>query len=187
MATEEAIFDLALKEGSFELRDYLPRVVAEVTVTGTQQEASRKGFRKLAGYIFGGNSGARQIAMTSPVSKTNSGQKIAMTAPVSQIGSGGEWVVRFTMPAAIALADLPTPNDPSVTLKTVPAERLAVVRFSGLAGEASVADETKKLLAGIQAHRLEVTGAIAQARYNPPWTPWFLRRNEVMIPVGVVA
>ncbi len=187
MATEEAAFNLVLKEGAFELRDYLPRIVAEVTVTGTQQEAGRKGFRKLAGYIFGGNTTARRIEMTTPVSKVRSGQKIAMTAPVSQIAEGGEWVVRFTMPAAIDLADLPTPNDPSVTLKTMPAERLAVIRFSGLARETSVTGETRKLQACVQSHGLEVTGAVSQARYDPPWTPWFLRRNEVMVPVRMAA
>jgi len=188
MATEEPKFTLALKDGAFELRDYPALIVAEVTVTGTQQEASRAGFRKLAGYIFGGNAGAKRIAMTTPVTKARigatSGQKIAMTAPVTQTGDKGDWAVRFTMPAGLALADLPQPNDPGVTLKTLPAMRCAVVRFSGLSGEAAVAGQTAKLLALVAARRLAPTGPVTQARYNPPWTPWFMRRNEVMVPVG---
>jgi len=183
MATEEPKFTLALKEGAFELRDYPALTVAEVTVTGDQREASRAGFQMLAGYIFGGNAGRDRIAMTTPVTKSRTGEKIAMTAPVTQIGARGDWVVRFTMPAEMALADLPQPNDPAVSLKTLPATRFAVARFSGLAGEAAVVDETAKLLAFVAARHLAPSGPVTQARYNPPWTPWFMRRNEVMVPV----
>lgn len=186
MATEEPKFTLALKEGAFELRDYPALIVAEVTVTGDQQEASRTGFRKLVNYIFGGNTSAKRIAMTSPVTKARTGQKIAMTAPVTQIGAKGGWVVRFTMPANLAMNDLPQPNDPEVTLKTLPATRYAVFRFSGLAGEAKVAATTAKLLSNVKAHSLTATGSIALARYDPPWTPWFIRRNEILVPVGAV-
>jgi len=184
MATEEPKFTLALQDGAFELRDYPALTVAEVTVTGDQQQASRAGFRKLAGYIFGGNKGARRIAMTTPVTKARTGDKIAMTAPVTQIGAGGEWVVRFTMPADMVLADLPQPDDPAVRLLTLPASRMAVVRFSGLAGEAAVAGQTAQLLAFVAGRHLAPTGPVTQARYNPPWALWFLRRNEVMVPVG---
>jgi hypothetical protein len=192
MPTEEPKFTRTLKAGAFELRDYPALIVAEVTVSGTQAEASQKGFRKLAGYIFGGNAGAARIAMTTPVTKARvagsggeaSGQKMAMTAPVTLIGAAGDWVVRFNMPAGMALADLPQPNDPGVTLKNLPATRFAVVRFSGLSGEEKVAAETVKLLAFIAEQRLAPLGPATQARYNPPWTPWFLRRNEVMVPVN---
>jgi len=186
MSTEEPKFTLSLKDGAFELRDYPAMIVAEVTVSGDQREASSTGFRKLAGYIFGGNTGSRRIAMTSPVTKVQTGQKIAMTAPVTQIGEKGMWNVRFTMPAAMALADLPQPNDPSVTLKALPAARFAVARFSGLAGEASVADETAKLLAFVAKRQLKPAGPVTQARYNPPWTLWFMRRNEVMVSVDAM-
>jgi effector-binding domain-containing protein len=189
MATEEPKFSLAQKDGAFEVRDYPDLIVAEVTVTGTQQEASQTGFRKLAGYIFGGNTGAKRIAMTTPVTKARidetPGQRIAMTAPVTQIGTKGDWVVRFTMPAELVFADLPRPNDPDVMLKALPAARYAVLTFSGLSGEAKVASETKKLLSKAMAHGLSTNGPVSQARYNPPWTPWFMRRNEVMIPVSL--
>ncbi|OYU77425.1 MAG: heme-binding protein [Alphaproteobacteria bacterium PA3] len=194
MSTEEPKFTLAAKDGAFELRDYAQTIIAEVTVTGDQQEAGRKGFRLLAGYIFGGNRSRAKIAMTVPVSKTLSGatvqespisgQKIAMTAPVTQTAGSGEWKVRFTMPRAYALADLPVPIDPAVTLKAQPAARQAVLRFSGLAGEARVADATTRLLGILRARGLVPLGPASVARYNPPWTPWFLRRNEVMVPVA---
>jgi hypothetical protein len=185
MAIEEPKFALALKDGAFELRDYVATVVAEVTVTGDQDEAGSKGFRLLAGYIFGGNDARQKIAMTVPVTKTADGEKIAMTVPVTQVAGKGVWQVRFTMPARYALASLPTPNDPAVTLKAVPPARLAVLRFSGLAGEAKVAAATARLLAHIKQKGLVPVGPSAIARYNPPWNPWFLRRNEIMIPVAV--
>ena len=184
MPIEEPAFTLAAKDGTFELRDYAPMIVAEVAVTGDQQEASRTGFRLLAGYIFGGNRTRSRIAMTAPVTKIAQGQKIAMTAPVTQIAGAGEWIVRFAMPSTYAMADLPVPSDPAVTLRALPAARLAVLRFSGLAGETRVAAMTGQLRAMVKARGLVPAGPASIARYNPPWTPWFLRRNEVMVPVS---
>ena len=185
MSIEEPKFAVALKDGAFELRDYEKSVVAEVTVMGDQQEASRKGFRLLAGYIFGGNGTLQKIAMIAPVTKIAKGETIAMTAPVTQIAGKGDWLVRFTMPGQYTLADLPVPNDQAVTLRALPPARFAVLRFSGLAGEAKVAAETAKLLAMVRARGLQPVGPSSIARYNPPWTLWFLRRNEVMFPVAV--
>ena len=141
----------------------------------------------LAGYIFGGNATHQKIVMTAPVTKTATSEKIAMTAPVTLIAGMGDWLVRFTMPARYALADLPVPTNKAVTIKSVPAARFAVLRFSGLAGEAKVAAETERLNAFITARGLVAVGPSSIARYNPPWTPWFLRRNEVMLPVAAGA
>jgi hypothetical protein len=184
MSIEEPKFTVALKDGAFEIRDYAASIVAEVTVTGDQKEASSKGFRLLAGYIFGGNATRQKIAMTAPVTKTATSEKIAMTVPVTLIAGGSDWLVRFTMPARYALADLPVPNNKAVRIRAVPAARFAVLRFSGLAGEAKVAAKTEQLMEIIKAHGLVVGGPSSIARYNPPWTPWFLRRNEVMVPVA---
>jgi hypothetical protein len=181
VAIEEPKFTVALKEGTFELRDYEPTVVAEVSVAGNQHDAGNKGFRLLAGYIFGGNTRAQRITMTAPVTNTPAGEKIAMTAPVTQSEVAGEWLVRFTMPRKYALNELPVPNEPKVHLKALPAARFAVARFSGLAGQAKVAAETAGLMAFAKAHKLLPSGPVSLARYNPPWTPWFLRRNEVMV------
>jgi hypothetical protein len=184
LAIEEPKFTLALREGPFEIRDYQAAVVAEVSVTGDQQEAASKGFRLLAGYIFGGNKRRQTIAMTAPVVQERTGQKIAMTAPVTQTQADGVWVIRFTMPGAYSLATLPEPNDPQVQLKTVPPARFAVVRFSGLADRRSVDAKTKELDGFVRARALRAVGPASLAQYNPPWTLWFMRRNEVMIPVA---
>lgn len=185
MATKEPTFTVQFAQGNFELRDYPALAVAEVSVSGKRKEAAGKGFRLLAGYIFGGNTRKRSIAMTAPVTQqVATNEKIAMTAPVIQAGSDGNWVIRFIMPEGATLESLPQPNDPKVQLRMLAPERVAVVRFSGLAREESVGSNTAALKGFISAHQLQATGAPALAQYNPPWTVWFLRRNEVMIPVA---
>lgn len=181
MAVEEPGFAVALHQGAFEIREYPATVVAEVTVTGDQRGAAGKGFRLLAGYIFGGNTRHQSIAMTAPVAQQPRGETIAMTAPVTQIPADGAWVVRFTMPSAYSLATLPRPNDQRVTLRQMPPSRFVVVRFSGFASPSSVAAKTAELTAFARAHNLQTVGPATLAQYNPPWTLWFLRRNEVML------
>lgn len=183
MAVEEPAFRTILKDGTFEVRDYPALVVAEVAVSGHQKEAASKGFRLLAGYIFGGNKRRQSIAMTAPVAQEPGSEKIAMTAPVTQIDNAGTWTVRFTMPSGYTLDTLPEPIDPKVRLRELPPERVAVLRFSGLAGEKDVAAKSAELIEQTAAHHLRSSGQVSLAQYNPPWTLWFLRRNEVMIPV----
>ena len=183
LAVEEPAFRTILQDGAVEIRDYPALVVAEVTVTGGQKEAASEGFRILAGYIFGGNKRKQSIAMTAPVSQRPSSEKIAMTAPVAQTQSAGHWVVRFTMPSGYGLETLPEPNDARVHLRATSPARFAVIRFSGLAGPDDVAAKTDDLMTWIQRRHLRPVGPASLAQYNPPWTLWFLRRNEVMIPI----
>jgi hypothetical protein len=184
MAVEEPAFQTVLKDGTFEIRDYPALAVAEVTVGGEQKEAASKGFRLLAAYIFGGNRRKQSIAMTAPVAQEPTNEKIAMTAPVTQTQTAGEWVVRFTMPSTYSLETLPEPNDARVRLRVTLPARFAVVRFSGLARPEDVATKTAELSAWMQNRHLRDAGPASLAQYNPPWTPWFMRRNEVMIPIG---
>ena len=188
MATEEPAFTVSLKEGAFEVRSYPALVAAQVTVTGTRDEASAAGFKLLAGYIFGGNTRRQSIAMTAPVVQAQSGSEtIAMTAPVIQTrvpGQSGAWTVRFIMPATYTLDTLPTPNDAKVQLMVLPPARVAAVTFSGLAREDDVALRTAELNTYMMTHKLRATGPPALARYDPPWTPWFMRRNEILIAVA---
>lgn len=183
MATQEPEFTAVLQEGSFSVRQYPALVVAEVTVGGTQDAAANAGFRLLAGYIFGGNQPRQKIAMTAPVVQQREGEKIAMTAPVTQTATDGQWTVRFMMPAGYTLQSLPKPNDARVRLLELPPARMAVVRFSGLVNARDVERQTALLREFIARKKLRATGPASLARYNPPWTPWFLRRNEVMLPL----
>ena len=187
MATEEPAHTVSIKEESFEVRDYPALIAAEVTVSGSRSEAVSSGFKLLAGYIFGGNTRQQRIAMTAPVLQENSSSSVTipMTAPVTQTAQGNQWTIRFMMPAAYTLDSLPVPDNPQVRLRVVPATRVAVVRFSGLAGEDSIVEKTAELDAFVTRRQLLATGPATLARYDPPWTPWFMRRNELMLPIAL--
>ena len=169
MAVETPTYKEVLGDGDFELRDYPALLVAEVTVDGDQKEASNKGFRLLAGYIFGANKKRQGIAMTAPVAQTQS--------------AAGTWVVRFTMPSTWSLQTLPIPDDSRVKLRNTRPARCAVLRFSGVAQPSNVETKSSELLALVKSHDLHVSGPVSLAQYNPPWTLWFMRRNEVMVEV----
>jgi len=184
MAVEEPKFQVSVREDAFEVRDYPALVAAEVQVGGSREEASNAGFRLLAAYIFGGNTRRESIAMTAPVVQAPVSQNVPMTAPVIQSGEAGAWTVRFIMPEGSTLQSLPTPNDPKVRLLELAPQRFAVVRFSGLAGAKDVERHTQELRAFMTRRDLNASGSPSLARYNPPWTLWFMRRNEVMIPLA---
>ena len=184
MATEEPSYRSILQETPFEVREYPALIAAEVTVSGERSDAVSAGFRLLAGYIFGGNTRKQSIAMTAPVIQNESpNEKIAMTAPVMQSPDPSGWIIRFIMPASYTLETLPTPNDQKVRLVSLPPKRLAVVRFSGLVDDNDVEQQTAVLRAFIAKQKLTAIGTPSLARYDPPWTLWFLRRNEVMLEV----
>ena len=186
-ATEQPSYTASQQSGPIEVRQYGSMVAAEVSVTGDRDTASSAGFRALAGYIFGGNSGKKSIAMTAPVVQARSqakGQSIAMTAPVMQTGEGKEWTVRFIMPKAMTMQNLPTPNNPQVKLVPLKPESFAAIRFSGMAKEADIQRQTKLLQDYMTARSLKATGPASLARYDPPWTPAMMRRNEIMIPIA---
>jgi effector-binding domain-containing protein len=183
MAIEEAPYEIIKSEESFELRDYAPHVLAETLVSGSLEEAGSRAFRPLFDYISGNNRGKAKIAMTAPVSQ-QSGEKIPMTAPVSQQGSENQWLVSFMMPASYSMETLPTPNDPQVILRQVPSRRIAAVRYSGFWSEKNYQKNLEKLEDWVQKNGLTVTGQAIWARYNAPYVPWFMRRNEVLLPIA---
>lgn len=184
MATEEPSYTSILQEAPFEIREYPALIAAEVTVSGERSEAVSAGFRLLAGYIFGGNTRKQSISMTSPVIQNEApNEKIAMTAPVMQSADSSGWIIRFIMPASYTLETLPMPNDPKVRLMPLPPKRVAVVRFSGLVDDNDVEQQTTVLRAFVVKQKLTTVGTPSLARYDPPWTLWFLRRNEIMLEV----
>ncbi|MBN8430949.1 heme-binding protein [Microbulbifer salipaludis] len=185
MATEEPQYTVTEQAEPFELRTYQPRIVAEVVVSGAMDEASSRGFRLLANYIFGNNTarsgGSQKIDMTAPVGMEPQSEKISMTAPVSMQENDGQWRVSFVMPSSYTMDSLPRPNNAAVSIREIPETSYAVIRFSGLAGAKRVAEKTADLQAWLQEKGLRATSAPELARYNPPWTLPFLRRNEIMV------
>ena len=187
MATEEATYTVTTSEGAFEIRDYAPHVVAETLVEGTLEEAGNKAFNRLFRYISGGNRSREKVAMTAPVSQQPQGEKIAMTAPVAQQRVQEKWAVSFMMPASSTLETLPAPEDPQVALRQVPARRVAAVRYSGAWSEKGYRRNLEKLESWMRAKGLAPAGDPVWARYNSPFSLWFLRRNEILIPVATTA
>ena len=185
-AIEEPNYSVIEKDGAFELRNYEPKIIAEVLVSGNMKQASNKGFKLIAGYIFGGNTSQQgnieKINMTAPVTVTaNRSEKISMTAPVTMKASDNQWLVHFVMPSKYTMATLPKPNNDAVMLRQVPSRKYAVVRFSGLAGARKVANITTQLETWVSKKGITPIGKAELSRYNPPWTLPFLRRNEIMI------
>lgn len=185
MATEEPEYTVIEKSGAFELRSYSPMIVAETRVSGSMDDASSAGFRLIADYIFGNNTsrggGNEKISMTAPVTMEPASEKISMTAPVSIEQEDGQWRVHFVMPSDYTMEILPRPNNPAVSLREVPARNYAVIRFSGFTGEDKIAAKTAELMSWLDSKGITPIGKPELARYNPPWTLPFLRRNEVMV------
>jgi hypothetical protein len=183
MATEEAKYAVLEKEGHFELRQYEPCIAAETLVEGDFDEVGNAGFRRLFRYISGDNQAKRPISMTSPVAQEKRSEKISMTAPVTQQKGGNSWSIAFVMPAEYTMDSLPIPNDARITLRAIPARLLAAITYSGTWSESRY-EEHKALLDQMMSKRkLRTAGEYIYARYNPPFTPWFMRRNEVLVPV----
>lgn len=166
---EEAKYEVIKSQGNLQIRDYAPMIIAETEVTGERKEAIRQGFRIIANYIFGNNT---------------SKHKVAMTAPVIQEKTENNWKIRFVMPAGYTLNTLPKPNNKAVHLKQIDRKRFATIMFSGTADEEGLKKYNDELIAFIKDNNLKSLSQANFAFYNPPWTPPFLRRNEVLVEIA---
>ena len=163
-----------------ELREYAPRVQAQVTVDGPRKDSTNQGFRILAGYIFGGNTGQQEISMTAPVqTSADTSQSIAMTAPVSTVAQAQGYTISFMMPSKWTLDTLPVPNDARIELVEVPGYTAAVRTFSGRVNPKKIDAQGEKLRASMQAEGLSPQGEVMVSQFDPPWVPAFMRVNEV--------
>ncbi len=196
MAIEEPGFKVISKSGTFELREYVPMLVAETLVEGDMNDAGNAGFRRIADYIFGNNqvpagantANAAKIAMTAPVTMEPQSQKIAMTAPVAlepatTMADSKQWRVHFVMPSQYTLESIPKPVNPEVKLRQIPGKLVAVNTFTGFNTVSRVQAKTDELRVWIGQKNWKALGQAQLARYDPPWTLPMFRRNEVMIEV----
>ena len=171
--------------GEAELRAYEPCVVADVVVTGDAEDAASAAFRPLFNYISGANAASTALAMTAPVLQEGTGERLAMTAPVIQEASGSRsWVVSFVLPGERSLADYPVPANPQVTLRAIPAHLAAALRWSGRWTTGNIERRTAELRMLMDQAGWQVTGEPRWARFDPPWTPPFMRRNEIVVPTS---
>jgi len=179
---ERAKYTVLAERGQLEVRRYAPQIVAETVVEADFDEAGNIAFDRLYGYISGKNRTQKSIAMTAPVEQQRS-EKIAMTAPVAQVEADGRYSVSFLMPATYTMETLPAPLDPAVSLREIPARKMAALRYSGTWSRKRYERKRESLEQFIAERGLTIIGPAVFARYDPPFQPWFLRRNEVLIPV----
>ncbi len=183
MGIEKPKYEVLEKDGRFELRQYLPHIVAETEVEGAFEKVTNEGFRRLLSYIKGNNKTRSSISMTAPVSQEASAETISMTAPVSQQKQGETWRITFLMPAKYTMDTLPEPLDRRVRLTQEPGQLIAALRYSGNWSKIRFKKNEARLREFIESLNLTPSGETIFARYNPPFLPGFLRRNEVLIPV----
>jgi hypothetical protein len=180
-ATEEPDYRVVQTLKDVEVRSYAAYSVAEVVVPGTAAEAGGLAFPILAGYIFGKNKGERKLAMTAPVTQSATPVKLEMTAPVTQAAAAGGFRVQFVLPKGVSAASAPEPLDPRVMLRDVAPSRIAVIRYSGFWSESNYSEHLEQLQAALRATNLTWVGEPVYSRYNAPFTPWFMRRNEIWL------
>ena len=172
LAIEEPPYETVAACGDFEIRQYPAAVGAVTRVSGDFDSAGNQGFRSLARYIFGGNQADEEIAMTAPVAQS------------SVDGAEDAWSVVFYMPSDRAVEDLPNPNSTDVEIQRVEPKTVAVLEFSGFWTERRFREQETSLRQTLAARSLPDGGPALWARYDPPWTLWFLRRNEIWIELG---
>ena len=184
MAIEEPSFRVIESAPPVEVREYAPYVVAETRVAGGFRDVGTEGFRRLFAYISGENRGAMKVAMTAPVTQQAASEKIAMTAPVTQQADGEVYRIAFVLPAQYTLESAPVPTNPDVRLVQVPARRVVAVRYSGLWSAENYKEALAELMAFAERRGLKLAGEPVYARYDPPFMPWFLRRNEILVEIA---
>ena len=188
MAIEEPKYEVIQVDGPFEIRKYASILVAETVVDGDMDEASNKGFRLIADFIFGNNqlidsNANSKIAMTAPVTVEPVSQKIAMAAPVtvepqsseSNMQAAKKWRIHFVMPSQYTLANIP---------REVPGKYLVVFSYSWLNTMSRVQSKTEEAIDWANRKGLKVIGAPKLSRYDPPWTLPMFKRNEIMLEVA---
>ena len=181
MAIEDPGYEVVQPLEGAEVRQYAPYVVAQVLVSGPADDAGTQAFPILAGYIFGKNKGGTKLDMTAPVTQAAVPMKLGMTASVTQAEEPDGFIVQFVLPKGTTLATAPEPVDPRVQLREVPARRVAVIRYSGFWSQANFDEHLAKLEAALRAAQLPWAGEPTLSRYNAPFTPWFMRRNEIWL------
>jgi hypothetical protein len=188
LAYEEPKYEVEKQYPDFELRRYAPYLTAETEVTGAFSEVGNVAFRILADYIGGNNRPGEVIPMTAPVHQVpgeTAGEKISMAVPVTQTPlSSGTYVFSFVIPSRYTLDTVPQPSDARVRIRQVPATLMAARQYSGSWSEENYRRHEAILRQALQQTTLTIMGEPVFARYNAPFVPWFLRRNEVLVPVA---
>jgi SOUL heme-binding protein len=183
--TEQQQYEVVRQGRGFELRRYPAHLVAEIEVQGSFESAGSTAFRPLVAYLRGQNQAGASLAMTAPVlqRRDNNGDKPWAVESVTAETSPGRFIVAFVMPDGSTRESLPDPGDARVSIRPVPEQLAAVTRYSGRWTSTEYEQQAGRLIQAARDSGLEPTGPPRFARFDPPWTPWFRRRNEVVLPV----
>lgn len=182
---KEPGYKMVAQTDGYEVREYKPYLLATVVVTGEDQsQMASVAFRKLAGYIFGGNRSQTSIEMTAPVQTSPVSEKIEMTAPVLTQGGNLQLKMSFVLPERFTLENAPEPLSDDVALSQKEGGLYAVCSFSGFTGEDRVTRLQEEFQTLLQADSITTHGEIELLRYNQPWIfPW-VRRNELRVSIA---
>jgi hypothetical protein len=197
MAIEEPKYEVLQSDDTYEVRQYAPILIAETIVEGDMDEASNKGFRLIADFIFGNNqvvdtTSSEKIAMTAPVTVEPQSTTISMTAPVTvepqseyaNMQQAKQWRVHFVMPSRYTLSNIPKPKNNAVNLREIPSKFFVVHQYSGFNTVARFQAKTQETKDWALKRELKLIGTPQLSRYDPPWTLPMFRRNEIMIEIS---
>lgn len=166
MANEEPDYIVLKKESEIEIRQYKNFLTASIEMEGDRKEVIGKGFRSLFKYISGENKNKENISMTIPVMQKSSGNN--------------KWNVSFVVPKKFDLKNVPQPDNANIQIKNNLNLKVIAITFSGLFSDGNIEENETKLRNYIKEKGIKIEEPAIYAGYNAPWTPWFLKRNEVM-------
>ena len=184
-ALEEPKYSVLKEYENFEIRNYASYLVAEVDIEESYNKSGNEAFRILAGYIFGDNQSSKKMNMTAPVESEaiQSSEKMNMTAPVFSNKNFNGYTYRFVMESKYTQETLPVPNNSKIRITEIKDRVMAVISFSGRWSQKNFEKHEQILVNDLKNAGIGVASEAIYARYNAPFTPWFLRRNEIMFEI----
>ena len=182
-AAEQPVYKVVQKADSYEVRAYEPFVVVEVVLSGPEDETIERGFSLLAGYVYGQNAADKKFDLTAPVMQTPLLGVSQGSDPAILSEDRSEWLVQLMLPKAYPLSELPEPLDPRVKLKQLQSRKFAVIRYSGSWLKSNYDEHLDILKQAISQAGLVAQGQPVFARYDPVYTLWHFRTNEMWVKV----
>ena len=184
-ALEEPKYSVLKEYENFEIRNYASYLVAEVDIEGSYNKSGNEAFRILAGYIFGDNQSSTKMNMTAPVESEaiQPSERMNMTAPVFSNKNVNGYTYRFVMESKYTQETLPVPNNSKIRITEIKDRVMAVISFSGRWSQKNFEKHEQILVNDLKNEGIGVASEAIYARYNAPFTPWFLRRNEIMFEI----
>ncbi|MFI3184442.1 MAG: heme-binding protein [Methylococcaceae bacterium] len=182
-SSEVSSYRVLFEIGNIQIRLYQPMLIAETEIEADYSPAGKIGFNRLAGYIFGGNVQKKEMAMTTPVFREFIGQIQTMNEATQPAPNTSKWLMSFVMPPSFDLTTVPEPTDPLVIIESIPAKKVATLRYAGSLNQERMTEYSQSLLAWLDEQHIKPLSSPRSAAYDPPWTISSLRRNEIHIDI----